>query len=322
MHRKNGFGAKKHIYATISLLLVLFIALTSCVTDAGGNGGGAVAVEDDLGRVVSVPDGSLRTAALLGSFADVWTLAGGSLVAAAEDAWERGNMGEDVICLGGAHSPSLELLFSADPTLVLASASTPSHIALGESLSAAGVAVLYFDVDNFEDYLSMLARCTRLTGRTDLYEKHGLLVKETIEKTKADYQNTATDAASRRVLLLRATSGTIKAKGSYGTVLGEMLRDIGCENIADADGTLLDSLSVEAVIREEPYHIFVVPMGNDTAAAEASVRTMLRENAAWASLSAVREGRVHYMDKTLFHTKPNERWGEAYETLYRMLIEK
>ena len=99
-----------------------------------------------------------------------------------------------------------------------------------------------------------------------------------------------------------------------------MLLDFGCVNIADG-GTLTD-LSVEAVIREEPYRIFTVTMGSDEAAAEASLSRMMAENPAWGTLSAVKEERFHMMDKTLFHLKPNARWGDAYEALFELLTTK
>ena len=92
-------------------------------------------------------------------------------------------------------------------------------------------------------------------------------------------------------------------------------------NIADGEGSLPDHLSVEAVIREEPSHIFVVTMGNDTEGARASVEQMLKEDPAWGGLEAVRENRVHVMDKRLFNLKPNLRWADAYEILYQILTE-
>jgi iron complex transport system substrate-binding protein len=119
--------------------------------------------------------------------------------------------------------------------------------------------------------------------------------------------------------LLRAASSFIKAKGSEGTVLGEMLRDMGCINIADSDQSLLENLGVESMIQKEPYHIFVVTMGNDPQAAEQSFEKWMKENPAWGTLTAVREGRVHWMDRSLFHNKPNARWAQAYESLYETL---
>ena len=230
-----------------------------------------------------------------------------------------GCLGGEAVNLGGAHSPSLELLLSADPDFVLASASTASNVKMKDALESAGITVAYFDVDNFEDYLNMLNICTDITGRKDLYEQNGLRVKEQIEEIKARYQNRNVPEEERKVLLLRASSVFVKAKGSTGTILGEMLADMGCTNIADSDTGLLDTLSVEAVIREEPYRIFVVTMGSDTEAAKASLENMMRENPAWGTLKAVRENRLLMMEKTLFNLKPNARWAEAYEKLYETL---
>lgn len=45
----------------------------------------------------------------------------------------------------------------------------------------------------------------------------------------------------------------------------------------------------------------------------------LTASPAWNSLTAVQEGRYHVMDKTLYHLKPNDRWGEAYQQLADIL---
>ena len=49
---------------------------------------------------------------------------------------------------------------------------------------------------------------------------------------------------------------------------------------------------------------------------------MIESNPAWGTLEAVKEGRVHMMDKKLFNLKPNARWGEAYSKLYETLTEE
>lgn len=311
----------KRLCALLALLLASAFLFASCAPEASSFED-AYTVEDALGRRVSVPRENLRVAALLGSFADVFALAGGSVVAAPRDAWEDFSLPLDgAVDLGGAHSPNTEALFSASPTLVLASASTASHIAMEETLTAVGISVLYFDVNSFDDYLFMLRACTKITGRADLYEENGLVLKAQIDALR-DASKESLPESERKVLLLRAASGFVKAKGSEGTVLGEMLHDLGCINIADSNEGLLEDLNVEQVIREEPYHIFVVTMGEDEEKALLSLTRMMEENPAWGTLSAVKEGRLHVMDKALFHLKPNARFGEAYETLFDILAEK
>ena len=139
-----------YIFAVISCLTVILNTLTACSSDESTQNENVVTFTDALGREVMVSQESERVAALIGSFADVWMLAGGSICATAEDAWE--DFGLDLpnaVNIGGAHSPNLELIFSANPDFVIASASTSSNVEMRETLEAAGITVAYFDVDDF-----------------------------------------------------------------------------------------------------------------------------------------------------------------------------
>lgn len=305
-----------------AIAMTLLGTFTSC-NNSNKLGDDTVTFTDALGREVNIKKNPERVATLLGSFADVWMLAGGKLCASAEDAWEDFGLElDDAVNIGGAHSPSLELLVSADPDFVIASASTASNVEMRETLEAMGIAVAYFDVDSFDDYLKMLDICTDITERKDLYEQNGLAIKAQIDEIKAEYKNSDIPEDERKVLLLRAASNFVKAKGSSGTILGEMLHDMGCINIADSNTSLLENLSVEAIIREEPHHIFVVTMGRDTEAAKQSLENLIKENPAMSTLDAVKNGRLHVMDKTLFNLKPNARWAESYRILYDKLTKK
>lgn len=308
---------------TFTLIIATLFSITACKNQLKNENSNTVDLIDALGREISVQKNPSRVAALLGSFADVWMLAGGKLCAAAEDAWEDFGLELDGCTnLGGAHSPSLELLIASDPDLIIASASTASNVEMKDTLEMMGITVIYFDVDNFDDYLNMLNICTDITERKDLYEKNGLMLKAQIDEIKEQYAKTDIPAEERKILLLRAASSFVKAKGSTGTILGEMLADMGCINIADSNESLLENLSVEAAIREQPHHIFVVTMGSNTEAAEKSLEKMMKENPAWNTLEAVKEGRLYVMDKTLFNLKPNDRWAESYEILYEKLTKK
>ena len=224
------------IIAIIICFSVLSSLLTACSSEQNEYDQSAVIFTDALGREVSVPKEPERVAALIGSFADVWMLAGGSVCATAEDAWDDFDLElPDAVNIGGAHSPNLELIFSANPDFVIASASTSSNVEMLETLETAGITVAYFDVDNFEDYLAMLNICTDITGRKDLYERNGLKLQSQIETIKLEMSEQPLTEEQKTVLLLRAHSGSVKAKGSEGTILGEMLADLGCINIADSD---------------------------------------------------------------------------------------
>ena len=305
------------ILACTTMLLGIFTACGSAESTQSQN---SIAFTDALDREVSVQKKPERVAALIGSFADVWVLSGGSICATAEDAWDDFDLElPDAVNIGGAHSPNLELIFSANPDFVIASASTSSNVEMLETLETAGITVAYFDVDSFEDYLAMLNICTDITGRKDLYERNGMKLQFQIEVIKQEMSEQPLTEEQKTVLLLRAHSGSVKAKGSEGTILGEMLADLGCINIADSDTSLLEALSVESIIRQEPYRIFVVTMGNDTQKAMDNFYQMMEENPAWGTLAAVTDGRVHIMDRKLFNSKPNADWAESYEKLSKIL---
>lgn len=309
-----------------SLFLTAILLLCGCSSSLQPSENSSVEVytfTDALGREVTVEKSPKHTAALIGSFADVWQLAGGEVCAAAEDAWEDFGLElPEAVNIGGAHSPSFEALLSSNPDFVIASASTAADVEMKEQLEAAGITVAYFDVDCFEDYLAMLDICTEITGRKDMYEKNGLSVKAEIDRVKAELKSEDLPEEKRTVLILRASAGFVKAKGSEGTILGEILSDLGCINIADSDKSLLEDLSVESVIRREPRHIFVVTMGDDTEKALSNLTRMMEENPAWGTLEAVKENRLHVLDRRLFNIKPNAQWAKAYEQLGEILSEQ
>ena len=280
-------------------------------------------IRDDLDREVTLSAPPERVAVLIGSFAETWLLAGGELVAAPKDAWEDFalDLDESVVNLGSYQKVSAEALFDLEADLVIASANTKAQVELREMLESARLNVLYFDVNGFEDYLRMLKVCTDITGRGDLYETNGLKVQEQVEAAKASAVAALEGREAPRILFVRTAASGIHVKGSEGTVLGLMLRDLGCVNVADGS-ELLENLSMEKIIEEDPDMIFIVMQGSDQEGAKKTLEESLTGNPAWSGLIAVQEGKLFYMDKQLYHLKPNNRWGTAYEGLEKLLYEE
>ena len=299
----------------LCILLILAAVLSGC-GKVRENEKSGYTFTDDLGREVTVSSWE-RTAALLGSYADVWILAGGTVCATADDAWEDFNLelSEDTVNLGGTKSLSLEKLLGADPDFVIASTNTPGHLEWQKTLEDAGITVAYFDVSDFEDYLRMLMICTDITGNREAYEIYGTALKNQIE----DILERNKDQPPQSVLVLRASAGSIRAKNSDGTVLGGMLKSFGCQNIADDDSTLLENLSIESIALQNPDKIFFIEIGDDNEGMQENIENMFRENPLWYELDAVKNGNVYYMDKHLYNFKPNARWAEAYEKLEEIL---
>lgn len=305
----------------IALLLCLSLGFTACASPAqAASDTGGITFTDDLGRSVTVAE-PRNVAALLGSFAQVWTLAGGQICAAPDDAWTdlKLDLPESAVNLGSIHSLSLELLLAAQPDFILASVNTRQNIQWRDTLEQLDIPVAYFDVNDFEDYLRLLKIATDITGCPERYEVYGTAVagqiQAVVEKSEARLEGR--DAPT--VLCLAASASGIHGKNSQSSVLSRILARLGCRNIADSNFLLLEDLSMEAILAENPDYIFFIQRGDDPEGTRQLIETKFLEEPAWARLTAVTHGRVYFMEKELFNLKPNHRWGEAYEKAEEIL---
>jgi iron complex transport system substrate-binding protein len=307
---------KRILLSFILILVLLFSAACGTIEKTDALSG--IVVVDDLGREVKITSFS-KVAALTGSLGDIWMLAGGDLSAVAEDAWSELGLALDADTenLGSSHAISKDSIISLAPDLVIASSRLSNQLELKEAFEGCGIKVVYFDIPDLDGYLRVLKLFCGITGRSELYAEHGEKVAdevaEIIEKSRGK--------EAQKVLVLRASSSSIKVKNSEGTMLGGMLYDLGCVNIADSDRMILESMSVEGILLADPDKIFVLQMGDDMDTVKAGIERMFEENPLWYELGAVKEGKVYFMEKRLYNIKPNARFGEAYDGLWSILNE-
>lgn len=312
---------KKLLCIVLSGLFAVMM-FSGCSVKGGENSAAdGVTFTDALDREVTVPKNPERAAALLGSFAEVWTLAGGELAAAPDDAWVDLdlNLSDDVQNLGKVNQLSMETLLSAEPDFIIASSSVRVDLEWLDTIEKTDIPIAYFDVSDFEDYLALLKICTDITGREDLYQKNGLDVKSAVDAVIEKSRERVAEKGAPKVLSMRASASFVRAKSSRGNVLGKMLNTLGCENIADGNDAFLEKISIEHIIESDPDFIFVVQSGDDTKGAREKLDQFIADNPAWEGLTAVKEERVFFLDKRLYNLKPNALWGEAYEKLEEML---
>ena len=298
------------------LIFVLIFGCSACVKKNQPAVKNGYTFTDDLGRSVTVNSPG-RTAVLLGSFVDVWLLAGGEICAAPNDAWEDYDfdLPESTVNLGGTKELNLELLLNAKPDFVIASANSVHHLEWRETLERAGITTAYFKVSDFDDYLRMLKICTDITGNAQAYQEYGLSQKTQIDEIISRCKG----RKQQKILLLRSSAARIRAKNSYNNVMGEMLMNLGCINIADGSSTLLDDLNIESIAIQDPEKIFIVEVADEPEKIRECVENFFNENPLWKELSAVKSGNVWFMEKKLYNMKPNAEWAEAYEKLEKIL---
>ncbi|KAF5043308.1 ABC transporter substrate-binding protein [Sedimentibacter saalensis] len=272
--------------------------------------------EDSLGNEVVLKEKPRNVIALSGSYAETWLLAGGNIAGTTDDSISERNikLSETTKIVGTIKEPNLEEILSLSPDFIILSSDIESHLELKETLTKANIPHAYFKVEQFEDYLKMLDICTDITGNKDLYEKNGLEVQNEIETVKSDIISSTSNPS---VLFIRAFSGGAKAKDDDNFAC-RILDDLGTTNIASKHQSILEELSMEEIIEEDPDYIFVTTMGNTEKAIEA-MKSGIEKNPAWSNLSAVKNGRYIVLPKELFHYKPNAKWGESYEYLAKII---
>lgn len=310
-----------------SIFLTLALALTLLAGCSGEQGAPSADHQESGTDTVTIMDWTQHTAsfaecpenvvALSGSLGEVWLNAGGTLAGTTDDAvnTRKLDLPETTEIVGTIKEPDLEAVLALEPGFVILDADVDSHVKLAPTLEEMGIPYGLFHEEFFEDYLNMLKQFTDLTGRTDLYKQNGLDVQDQIAKVLAD----GPDLTGKSVLLLRAYSSGVKAKGA-DTLTGVMLKDFGLQNVLDSYDMLLEDLSMEEILRVNPDYIMVTTMGKTQAALD-HLEEQLGSDPAWETLTALREGHFHVLPKDLFHYKPNARWAEAYAYLAELLAQ-
>lgn len=293
--------------ASFLLCALLLAGLAGC---AAGPADAAVTFTDSTGAEISLPGRPERVAVLFSSYAEIWTLAGGEIAVTVGETVERGFAPESVTLVdaGAGHSTlDTEALVAAEPELVIGTADYPCQTEACLACRAAGIPAALFREESFADYLDLLTLFCELCGSTEPLTRFGSDVAAAREAILRE----AEDLPPRRILLLRAgaSARSVKAKGSADLIVGGMLAELGQINLADEAPVLLDGLSLETILLDEPDRILIVPMG-DEAESRACVEELF-QSPGWRELACVQEGRTDFLPKELFHYKPNARWAEA-----------
>lgn len=275
---------------------------------------------DSAGETIVLEEKPERVAVLFSSFTELWQLAGGTVAVTVGESVERGFVpeGTPLVDDGAGKKIDLERLLIEEPDFVICSGDIAAQAETAETLMELDIPAAQFVVESFSDFLDVLKICTTITGDKAAFERYGTQQEEAIDAILTENSFEGVD-----ILFIRAGSSarSVKAKTSEDHFAAEMLKELGTHNIADdsllEDAVVSDTLSIEYILQEDPGYIFFTAMG-DEEASRSFVKEMLQEDT-WKSLTAVKAGHYAFLEKELFHFKPNGRWAEAYKTLADLL---
>lgn len=275
-----------------------------------------VAYTDDSGAELVLKKKPEKTVILFSSFIDIWVKNGGTLIGMTEDELTHDVPGlENVQGVGRTGGLSLEKIISLEPELVILSMGTTEQREMIPALKENNIEVLALEYIGKDDYYRIASLFSKINDREDLYEENVVKVKNRVNEIidKAPHED-------KKVFIMFASSKAISARGSDST-LGEMLKDLNAVNIADGASDVLNdkNFSMEKIMEEDPEFIFVQTRGSDMDAVNERIQKDVESNPAWASLSAVKNDKYLLMPKDLYLYKANDRYGEAYEELAKIL---
>lgn len=279
----------------------------------------AVTFVDAAGQTVTLKKNPQRVVGLYNSYIGLWAQAGGRLVGRIDSDSE---LPEEIVKdsgiakVGTLTKESIEAVTALNPDLVIMREGKQG--AYSDSFKTNKIPYIAMEYDSFSDYLKWLKVFTALTGKEDLYETTGTALLNEIDGIikNVPVQN------NPKVLLMFGTSSSVKAYLST-TAVGEMLKQLKAVNIADpwqssgGDATSV-TLNTEYLMTEDPEYILVQCMSSEKEV-KAYIDKTYGGQQWWKDLRAVKNGKVIYLDRSLFHYKPNSKYAVAYRNLASIL---
>lgn len=203
--------------------------------------------------------------------------------------------------VGDALRPNVERVLSVEPDLVVLYESGENAAAV-ERLRSTGVDVLVLRIDALADLRRAIDTLGVLLGDTTQAHIVRDSVFTTLERVRA-----ATAGLDRPTVFWHVWDSPIITIGA-GSFLTEVVNIAGGRNIYEDIEAPSATVSLEDIVRRNPYYILAGPV---TAA-------HIRADPQWRAVPAVRAGRIAVFD-TMLVGRPSVRVGEGALSLARLL---
>ena len=267
---------------------------------------------------------------LYASFTTLWYEAGGTVVgciggSSSQELYKEyigRDITEDVGMTIAATSSSgkkwdTETILALQPDLIICSTAMSGYSTIQAPAEAANIPVIAMSYNDFSDYLKWFKVFCNLTGQPELWESVALKALDEVVEVLAEIP----ESDHPTVFSMFSGSESLQANTS-STVVGGMVNAMQAVNIVDgwdnSTGAERLDINLETVFAANP-DIIIVQCHAGADAAREQVEELYGDNAVWQSLKAVQNDKVYYLEKTLFHNKPNSRFAEAYQKLAEIL---
>ena len=283
------------------------------------------------GSTITVPKNPGKTVNLYASFTTLWYEAGGTVAGCIggdssvtlykEYIGRDITQDEGVVTVATSSSGKkwdVETIIALQPDLIICSTAMSGYSTIQSPAAAANIPVIAMSYNDFSDYLKWFKVFCNITGNPELWDSVAMKALDDV----VDVLMECPTENNPTVFSMFYNGAESLQANTSGTVVGGMLTEMNAINIVDTweNTTSAERLEInlETVFLANP-DIIVVQCHASEDEARASVESIYGSNPVWQSLKAFQEGKVYYLEKSLFHNKPNSRFAEAYQKLAAIL---
>jgi iron complex transport system substrate-binding protein len=310
---RRGARTLRHAATALALLAAAAFALPLRASPGlphssrSSDGPARLAVTDELGRTIEVPQPVLRIVSLAPSMTEtVFALGAGDRLVGDTNSSDYPAAAQTIARVGSEQTPSIEAIVALHPDLVLAIRSL-NFEATVDALTRLGLTVYVADPHTVQGVLDSTARLANVIGAGDSGQA---LVSELRTRLLALQQQLAREPVSR-VFFVVWMSPLISI--GENTFMADALRYAGATSVVGIrEGW--PHVSLEAVVRMHPDDLVFAGKHGDAGVPSPAD---LQSRPVWHDLDAVRAGRVIVVSEALNH--PSPRIVDAIEELARDL---
>lgn len=274
---------------------------------------------DPKGNETTIHKNPKNVVVLMNSILDMWYMTGGEAIGRVSGTTNVPEAAMELTDLGRITSLNLEMLLSLEPELIVISSTYSASEDVKKLAEENGIECALIDssIEPYKTFEKILYLFSLLNASEEQFMTD---IEKIIEDSDAIIEKANSIEEKPTAAILFTSTKSIKLNSDI-TLTGDMFKLMGGENIAmDAfkEGSKYVDYSFEVMLQKDPDFIFVTTMG-DEEACKANFEENVATKDAWATLSAVKEGNVHYLPKDLFMYKPNARYAEAFEYLGKIM---
>lgn len=293
--RRIGLGLWGALRALVAMCAICALSATAATA-------APIAVQDDRGATVALPAPPQRIVSLLPSLTESVCALGACARLVATDRWSNWPAPvAQLPKLGGLEDANVERIVAMRPDLVLLAPSSR----LSGRLRALGLPVAELDATELGQVRRVLDKVAALIGQPQAAAVQWQRMQDELRLARMAVPERA------RGLPVYVEISSAPYAASEASYIGELLRQLGVRNVVPAALGPFPKLNPEFVVKARPALIVV----------SASERDGLSARPGWASLEALRQGRVCALSSGDMDvlSRPGPRVGQAAMVLAHCL---